>query len=93
MEKGADGWRMDVIASHFKDQNFSDYEEKQSRKKVLYGKYYSNGPRLHEFIREMNQEVLSKYNCMTVGEAPGSTPKWQDFHRSEAKRAEYDLYI
>ena len=23
----------------------------------------------------MNQEVLSKYNCMTVGEAPGSTPE------------------
>lgn len=32
-------------------------------------------PRLHEFIHEMNREVLSKYDCMTVGEAPGSTPE------------------
>ena len=75
MEKGADGWRMDVIASISKDQNFSDYEETEPGRKYYTGKYHSNGPRLHEFIQEMNQEVLSKYNCMTVGEAPGSTPE------------------
>ena len=75
MEKGADGWRMDVIASISKDQNFPDYEETEPGRKYYTGKYHSNGPRLHEFIQEMNQEVLSKYNCMTVGEAPGSTPE------------------
>ena len=74
MEKGADGWRMDVIASISKDQNYPDYPEKDGRKYYT-GKYHSNGPRLHEFIHEMNQEVLSKYDCMTVGEAPGSTPE------------------
>ncbi|MBS6646551.1 MAG: alpha-glucosidase [Clostridiaceae bacterium] len=72
MEKGADGWRMDVIASISKDQDFPDYEEEPGRKYYT-GKYHANGPRLHEFIREMNKEVLSKYDCMTVGEAPGST--------------------
>ena len=74
MDKGADGWRMDVIASISKDQNFPDYEEEPGRKYYT-GKYHSNGPRLHEFIQEMNREVLSKYDCMTVGEAPGSTPE------------------
>ena len=74
MEKGADGWRMDVIASISKDQNYPDYPEEDGRKYYT-GKYHSNGPRLHEFIHEMNQEVLSKYDCMTVGEAPGSTPE------------------
>lgn len=74
MEKGADGWRMDVIASISKDQNYPDYESHDGRKYYT-GKYHSNGPRLHEFLREMNQEVLSKYDCMTVGEAPGSTPE------------------
>jgi hypothetical protein len=29
-------------------------------------KYYGNGPRLHEYIQEMNMEVLSKYDMMTV---------------------------
>ena len=74
MEKGADGWRMDVIASISKDQAFPDYPEEPGRKYYT-GKYHSNGPRLHEFIQEMNREVLSKYDCMTVGEAPGSTPE------------------
>lgn len=74
MEKGADGWRMDVIASISKDQSYPDYPEKEGQKYYT-GKYHSNGPRLHEFLHEMNQEVLSKYDCMTVGEAPGSTPE------------------
>ena len=74
MEKGVDGWRMDVIASISKDQNYPDYPEVPDRKYYT-GKYHSNGPRLHEFIQEMNREVLSKYDCMTVGEAPGSTPE------------------
>ena len=74
MEKGADGWRMDVIASISKDQDFPDYPE-ESGKTYYTGKYHSNGPRLHEFIQEMNREVMSRYDCMTVGEAPGSTPE------------------
>lgn len=72
MEKGADGWRMDVIASISKDQSFPDYAGQDGRKYYT-GKYHSNGPRLHEFIQEMNREVISQYDCMTVGEAPGST--------------------
>lgn len=74
MEKGADGWRMDVIASISKNQEYPDYPETAGQKYYT-GKYHSNGPRLHEFIQEMNREVLSKYDCMTVGEAPGSTPE------------------
>jgi oligo-1,6-glucosidase len=31
---------------------------------------FCNGPRMHEFLREMNTEVLSKYDTMTVGELP-----------------------
>ena len=34
-------------------------------------KYYTNGPRLHEFLKEMNRKVLSKYDAITVGEMPG----------------------
>ena len=32
---------------------------------------YANGPRVHEFLRDMNEKVFSKYNIMTVGEGPG----------------------
>ena len=35
MEKGADGWRMDVIASISKDQNFPDYEETEPGRSII----------------------------------------------------------
>ncbi|WP_196008019.1 glycoside hydrolase family 13 protein [Clostridium tyrobutyricum] len=71
MDKGVDGWRMDVIASISKYTDFPDYPERPGQKYIT-GFMHSNGPRLHEYIQEMNNEVLSKYDCMTVGEAPGS---------------------
>ncbi len=74
MDKGADGWRMDVIASISKDPRLPDYPPEEG-KKYITGKYHTNGPKLHDYIQEMNREVLSKYDCMTVGEAPGSTPE------------------
>jgi oligo-1,6-glucosidase len=38
-----------------------------------WGRFYRQGPRTHEYIKEMNREVLSKYDIMTVGEI-GATP-------------------
>ena len=71
-EKGIDGFRMDVISMISKDQEFPDGEVNNG----LYGDFgpYSvHGPRIHEFLHEMNQEVLSKYDVMTVGETSGVT--------------------
>ncbi len=67
-EKGVDGFRMDVIPFISKD---IDYPELPASYDGDFITYYSNGPRLHEFLNEMNREVLSKYDVMTVGEAPG----------------------
>ncbi len=71
-DKGIDGFRMDVISLiskdlSFPDANIDDFQE-------MIGSY-SNGPRVHEFLQEMNREVLSKYDIMTVGEGPGITQK------------------
>ena len=71
-EKGIDGFRMDVISMISKDQRFPDGEMNNG----LYGDFgpYSvHGPRIHEFLQEMNHEVLSKYDIMTVGETAGVT--------------------
>ncbi|MDD7183959.1 MAG: alpha-glucosidase [Peptostreptococcus porci] len=73
MDKGVDGWRLDVISSISKHTDFPDYDEKYGKYPI--GDFHTNGPRLHEYLQEMNREVLSKYDCMTVGEAPGSTPE------------------
>jgi oligo-1,6-glucosidase len=67
-EKGVDGFRMDVIPFISKDTTFPPIP---ARIPAEYIAYYASGPRLHEYLREMNREVLSKYDVMTVGEAGG----------------------
>ncbi len=76
LDKGVDGFRMDVISLISKDTSFPDFPEGR------YGdlSYYANGPGVHTFLLEMNHEVLSKYDCMTVGEAFGvSAVQAQDY--------------
>lgn len=57
MEKGAGGFRLDVIDQIAKEPD------------IL---ITSNGSRLHEFIREMSRETFQKGDLMTVGEAWGA---------------------
>ena len=68
LDRGVDGFRMDVIPFISKDTTFPPI---QARTPPEYIAYYANGPRLHEFLREMNRQVLSHYQVMTVGEAGG----------------------
>ena len=82
-EKGIDGFRMDVISMISKDQTFPDGEMNNS----LYGDfgpYCVHGPRIHEFLQEMNREVLSRYDIMTVGETSGVTIEEAQKYAGEA---------
>src|SRR3712207_3604676 len=90
MDKGVDGWRIDVISSISKYTDFPDYNIREGELGI--GDYHTNGPKLHDYIREMNTEVLSKYDCMTVGEAPGSSPEnalRSEEHTSELQSRQY----
>lgn len=71
LDKGIDGFRIDVLPFLSKNLDFPDYPADFDGN---LGRFYANGPRLHEFLQEMNREVLSKYPCMTVGEGPGISP-------------------
>lgn len=64
--RGVDGWRLDVITSISKDWRFPD------NPKPLTKENQHNGPRMHEFIHDLNQHVLTPYDMMSVGEAPAS---------------------
>jgi oligo-1,6-glucosidase len=75
LDKGVDGFRMDVINMISKVPELPNGEPKRGKKYASGKRYYMNGPRVHEFLQEMNREVLSKYDIMTVGETPGVTPK------------------
>ena len=57
MEKGAGGFRLDVI----------DQIAKEPDQKIT-----NNGPRLHEFIQELSRETFQKGDLITVGEAWGA---------------------
>lgn len=70
-EKGIDGFRMDVISMISKKPGLPDG-------KLFPGARYAwpgvvNGPHVHEYLQEMNREVLSHYDLMTVGECAGVT--------------------
>lgn len=73
LEKGIGGFRMDVINFISKDVLLPDGIVHPSK---LYGDgspYFINGPKIHPYLQEMNDKVLSKYDVVTVGEMPGAT--------------------
>ena len=89
-EKGVDGFRMDVISLISKDQTFPDGPIIQNK---AYGSYYAgcaNGPRVHEFLHEMNMKVLSDFDVMTVGETP-HTNSDEAILFTKADREELDM--
>ena len=73
-QKGIDGFRMDVISMISK----AGYADGPLCDDGLYGDYTdqcTNGPRVHEYLQEMNRRVLSHYDCMTVGENANVNPE------------------
>lgn len=72
LDKGIDGFRMDVINFISKAPGLPDAELPEGKRYAPGGDYFMNGPRIHEFLQEMNKEIVSKYDVMTVGEMPGA---------------------
>lgn len=61
MDRGIGGFRLDVIDQIAKEPDLG---------------ITNNGPRLHEFIRELSRETFQKGDLITVGEAWGATPEF-----------------
>lgn len=70
LDKGVAGFRMDVIPLISKQPDMPELTPEQLHAPEY---AYANGPHLHDYLQEMNREVLSKYDVMTVGEAFGIT--------------------
>lgn len=67
LDKGVEGLRFDVLNLISKDPSFPDDEGGDGRK------FYTDGPKVHEYLQEMNREVLSKYDVLTIGEMSSTT--------------------
>ena len=67
LERGIDGFRLDAVNLISKPVNAKGEFPNGNERLVV-----PNGPRVHEYLQEMNREVFSKYNVMTVGETGGA---------------------
>jgi len=72
LDLGVDGFREDVITFISKVPGLPSQYFMPAARGI---RYYSNGPRIHEYLGEFKRDVLDHYDCMTVGEAPMMTPK------------------
>ncbi|KFN04061.1 alpha,alpha-phosphotrehalase [Bacillus clarus] len=71
LDKGVKGFRLDVINLISKDQRFLSDEGSTA---ISDGrKYYTDGPRVHEYLQEMNRNVFEGKEVITVGEMSSTT--------------------
>lgn len=76
LDKGIDGFRIDAFQFASKDPSFPELPKEIINNPLEIIKYYGKGPHLHDYLQEMNNEVLSKYpNAMTVAEGAGDSPE------------------
>ncbi len=67
-EKGVDGFRLDAFQFASKDISYPKFPDGFEKD---FMQYYAMGPNLHNYLKEMNQQVFSKYDVMSVAEGAG----------------------
>ena len=92
LDRGVDGFRMDVINKISKLLPFADAPEEPGRRFTNARAMYVNGPRVHEFVQEMHREALAPYGdrLLTVGETSGVTIEHARLFTDQA-RGELDM--
>ncbi|MDF2432243.1 MAG: oligo,6-glucosidase [Mucilaginibacter sp.] len=86
-DKGIDGFRMDAFQYAAKDTTFPAFPKGFERN---FNQYYGMVPNLHGYLQQMNKEVLSRYNVMSVAEGAGNT--YEDAHNMvDAGRHELNM--
>ncbi|MBQ4251554.1 MAG: alpha-glucosidase [Erysipelotrichaceae bacterium] len=73
LAKGVDGFRFDVFNMFSKVYPFADDHDSSAFQKGA--RYYVDGPRIHEFLKEINEKALSLYDSYTVGESYRPSPE------------------
>ncbi|MFC7019175.1 MULTISPECIES: glycoside hydrolase family 13 protein [Haloarcula] len=72
LEKGIDGFRMDVFNLISKPPDLPDGDEDEG---WVGSELFANGPKVHDYVSEMVEETFSEYDVMTVGEAIDAGPE------------------
>ncbi len=90
VDRGVDGFRMDVINLISKTPGLADGEVAPGHRYASAFGSVIDGPRLHEFLHEMNEAVIAGRELITVGEMPGATIESARLYTDPA-RAELDM--
>jgi oligo-1,6-glucosidase len=69
LDQGIDGFRIDAV-SHLDRAPYEDVKGSTDRYPLDWNKF-SNLPKVHDYLKKLNQEVFSKYDCVTIGEVGG----------------------
>ena len=85
LDKGIDGFRIDAAPYISKDTTFPEVDFSKYPNAFV---YYSQGAHVHEYVQEMNREVLSKYDVMSVGEG---SPFINPLDYADANRKEFNM--
>jgi|SRR5690625_580124 len=73
LDLGIDGFRLDAV-SHLEKDKFIDSNYGKEDDVVLDWHKFSNLPKVHNYLKELNRELFSKYDCLTIGEVGGEAP-------------------
>ena len=94
VEKGVDGFRMDAFQFASKDTTYPEFPEGHENDFI---KWYGMRPQLHDYLKEMYQEVIEPYDVFAVAEGAGSTFKdahdLVDADRKELQTAYHFQYV
>jgi len=85
LDKGIDGFRMDVINFISKVDGLPDAPNPHGKKYVSGSRHFMNGPKIHDYLQEMHKEALADYNVMTVGEMPGVNVEQAKLYTDESR--------
>ncbi len=90
LDMGVDGFREDVITFISKKEGLPDDYIMPASKGI---NYFNHGPHLHEYLEEFKNDVFSKYDCMTLAEAPMVNPKTALKYIDETNEPVLDMMI
>ncbi|MDZ7877077.1 MAG: alpha-glucosidase [Saprospiraceae bacterium] len=86
-DKGIDGFRLDAFQFASKDITYPKFPDGFEKNFI---QYYAMGPHLHDYLKEMNEQVFSKYNVVSVAEGAGRNLK-EAHELVDADRKELDM--
>ncbi len=85
LDRGVDGFRMDVITLISKAPGLPSAPAGMSFEEIA-TRYYANGPAVHAYLREMRARVLQHYDCMALAEGFGITARNLGDYTEPARR-------